>query len=113
MYSQCKEEINIVKETCDRILRSNKKVKMKYKFSSLTKLLNSPYYRALKIWNTLPDYIQNCKGKLTLKNKCESGQNHIHERNIILKWKIYLHNLSTCLCVCVDIFEIYYIDVVF
>ena len=58
--TQCKDEFNVVQDTGD-FLRSNKKVKMKYKFSRLAKLYNSPYYKGVKLWNILPDYIQNCK----------------------------------------------------
>ena len=67
MYGQSKIDINITSETCDRILRSTKKVKMKYKFSTLTKLHNSPYYRGVKLWNILPEHIQNCATKSEFK----------------------------------------------
>ena len=67
MYGQSKNEINIVHETCDRILRSTIKVKMKYKFSRPTKLHNSPYYRGVMLWNKMPANIQTCKVKLEFK----------------------------------------------
>ena len=44
MYYQGMEEMNFVKTRCDRILRSNKKALMKYNFSNLTKLHESPFY---------------------------------------------------------------------
>ena len=69
MYAQSINEIDTVHETCDRILRSTKKVKMKYKFSRLTKLHNSPYYRGVKLWNKLPANIQSCKVKLEFKKR--------------------------------------------
>ena len=69
MYHQSKAEINLVDEKCDRILRSNRKVKMKYKFSNLTKLHNSPYYRGIKLWNNLPEEIQQCRVKSEFKKR--------------------------------------------
>ena len=69
MYGQSKEEINLVKNSCDRILRSDNKTTMKYNFSNLTKLHNSPYYRGVKLWNTLPAEVQNCKVRLEFKKE--------------------------------------------
>ena len=74
MYGQSKCDINIVSERCDRILRSRKKVKMKYEFSSLTKLHNCPYYRGVKMWNSLPEHIQKCKTKSEFKNLVKKWQ---------------------------------------
>ena len=54
MYYQSKTAINVIEENCGRILRSNNKIDMKYKFSNLTKLNNSPYFRGVKLWNKLP-----------------------------------------------------------
>ena len=79
MYDQSKDEIDIVSSNCDRILRSRKKVNMKYAFSNLTKLHNSPFYRGVKLWNDLPSEIQNCqtrtKFKKSLKKKCVKTNN--------------------------------------
>ena len=61
MYYQGMEEMNFVKTRCDRILRSNKKALMKYNFSNLTKLHESPFYRGVKLWNKLPENVQKCK----------------------------------------------------
>ena len=69
MYGQSKEEINLVKNNCDRILRSDNKTGMKYNFSSLTKLHNSPYYRGVKLWNTLPAHIQRCNVRYEFKKE--------------------------------------------
>ena len=69
MFHQSKLEINHVTERSDRILRSSKKVKMKYKQSSLSKLHNSPYYRGVKLWNSLPIKIQKCTIKSEFKNQ--------------------------------------------
>ena len=61
MYGQSKKETNLVNNRCDRILRSDNKSNMKYNFSSLTKLHNSPYYRGVKLWNNLLAIVQKCK----------------------------------------------------
>ena len=49
MYNQSTYEMNMVRTKCDGILRSNKKVLLKYTFSNLTKLHKSPFYRGVKI----------------------------------------------------------------
>ena len=67
MYYQSKVEINIVKNKCDRSLRSNKNIRLKSKFSNLTKLHTSPFYRGVKIWNGLPENIQKCTIKSEFK----------------------------------------------
>ena len=67
MFLQSKDEINIVNSKCDRILRSNRKKMLKYDFSNLTKLHNSPYYRGVKVWNKLPHELQSCKSKTEFK----------------------------------------------
>ena len=69
MYGQSKCEINLATKSCDRILRSDKKTTMKYKFSHLTKLHNSPYYRGVKLWNSLPAEIQKCGDKGEFKKR--------------------------------------------
>ena len=61
MYHQSKDDINKVVVSNSRILRSNKKLLLAYKFSNLSKLHNSPFYRGVKIWNNLPYETQNCK----------------------------------------------------
>ena len=63
MFHQSKDKVNQVKIKGDRILRSNKKVKLKCDFSNLTKLHNSPFYRGIKAWNELPYEIQTCEQK--------------------------------------------------
>ena len=74
MYDQSKMEINVTLELSDRILRSTKKVKMKYTFSNLTKLHNSPYYRGVKLWNSLPVHIQKCSLKSEFKKLLQNYQ---------------------------------------
>ena len=42
-------------------LRSKKKIHMKKDFTSKTKILNSPLYRGIKLWDSLPGDIQKEK----------------------------------------------------
>ena len=48
-------------------LRSSKAVKMNHKFTRLTKIQKSPYYRGLALWDKLPQEIQNDKSKTEFK----------------------------------------------
>ena len=72
MYGQSKEEMNLAQKSCDRILRSNNKTTMKYEFSNLTKLHKSPYYRGVKLWNTLPAETQKCNIKREFKKQMQN-----------------------------------------
>ena len=67
MYAQSKEEINVATSKCDRMLRSSKKINMRYKFSDLTKVHNSPFYTVVKLWNELLSDIQKCASKQEFK----------------------------------------------
>ena len=67
MFTQSKEEINRVNRKSDTILSSNLKMLLKYKFSNLTNLHNSPFYRGVKLWNKLPDKIQKFTEKSEFK----------------------------------------------
>ena len=70
-----KEKLNMVVQIESMYKKANKKlgimsrvfgfisVKMKYNFSNLTKLHNSPFYRGVKLWNKLPEKIQKCNVK--------------------------------------------------
>ena len=67
MFFQSKDDINRIYNKCERVLRSSKRINLKYKFSHLTKIHNSPFYRGVKLWNGLPVEIQNCKVKSEFK----------------------------------------------
>ena len=60
MFLQSKNEINKVNTKSDRILRSDKKLNLKTKFSNLSKLHNSPFYRGVRLWNRLSCEMQKC-----------------------------------------------------
>ena len=51
----------------DRILRSDKKLNLKTKFSNLSKLHNSPFYHGVRLWNGLPCNAQKCEHSGELK----------------------------------------------
>ena len=50
-------------------IRSKQKVHMKKDFTSKTKVLNSPLYRGLKLWDTLPSVMQKEKDNRIFKKK--------------------------------------------
>ena len=58
MYINSKDINNIKNWTHNINLRSTKTVKMKEDFSGLTKLHRSPYYRGIKLWESLPETVQ-------------------------------------------------------
>ena len=69
MYTESKIPSNIEESRDYMILRSTKKVKMKSDFTKLTKIQRSPYYRGLKLWNSLPKNVQKEESKSKFKFK--------------------------------------------
>ena len=69
MYSQSKVDDNVQGQTDYMALRSSTKVKLKSDFTKLTKIQRSPYYRGLKLWDSLPEYMQKESCKLRFKNE--------------------------------------------
>ena len=69
MYTESKIPSNIEESKDYMILRSTKKVKMKSDFTKLTKIQRSPYYRGLKLWNSLPENVQKEESKSKFKFK--------------------------------------------
>ena len=69
MYTESKIPSNIEESRDYMILRSTKKVKMKSDFTKLTKIQRSPYYRGLKLWNSLPENVQKEESKSKFKFK--------------------------------------------
>ena len=70
MYTQSLEGNNIQQECETNMkLRSANKVKMKSDFTSKTRVFNSPFYRRLKLWDSLPVQIQKEKDKYKFKKK--------------------------------------------
>ena len=61
---------NLEIDTVTINLRSKKKVHMKKDFTSKTKVLNSPLYRGLKFWDSLPSTGMN--------SRWQSGQHRVY-----------------------------------
>ena len=67
IYRESKDIQNINHDRPSIELRSTTKVKMKQKFTSLTKIQSSPLYRGIKLWDTLPTNLQKEKDFITFK----------------------------------------------
>ena len=50
-------------------LRSKPKVKLKSKFTSITKVYNSPLYRGMRLWDQLPRDLQREKNNVKFKTE--------------------------------------------
>ena len=69
MFIESKSETNIDVYHPQMVLRSTLNVKMKHKFTRLTKVLRSPHYRGLELWDQLPAEIQNIDNRMTFKER--------------------------------------------
>ena len=69
MYTFSSDINNLKTVSMDRELRSATKVKIKNDFTSETKVFNSPLYRGIRLWDTLPTDLQSEKDKYVFKNK--------------------------------------------
>ena len=69
MYHQSLNIDNLRKVTTDKNLRSKKKVKLDNNFTNKTKVFNSPLYRGIRLWDTLPMEIQKETDKYSFKKK--------------------------------------------
>ena len=65
--SKNNENVNLVRPKID--LRSKSKVKMKNKFTSITKVYNSPLYRSMRLWDELPVTLQKEENKMKFKTE--------------------------------------------
>ena len=69
MISESKQDTNIdVTRPC-MTLRSSNNVKMKHKFTRLSKIQKSPYYRGLSLWGKLPLEMQHIDTKKEFKDR--------------------------------------------
>ena len=69
MYSQSKIALNLKDCTAKMKQRSANKVKLKNDFTSKTRIYNSPLYRGMGLWDSLPSDLQNEKDKYVFKKK--------------------------------------------
>ena len=67
MYTESKLERNIDMYGPQRQLRSSGNVKMK--FTRLTKIQKSPYYRGLSLWDGLPKELQLVESRQVFKER--------------------------------------------
>ena len=63
MYGESKNIGNIDMYRPAMVLRSNNTIKMHHKFTKITKIQKSPYYRGLALWDKLPKEYQTLKTK--------------------------------------------------
>ena len=66
-HSKCLENIDNVRPKME--LRSKNKVKIKNKFTGISRVFNSPLYRGLRIWETLPSDVQKEENKQKFKTE--------------------------------------------
>ena len=72
MYSQSSCSKNLKPDTVKINLRSKKKIHIKKDFTSKTKILNSPYYRGIKLWDSLPSDMQKEKDFRAFKKRLKA-----------------------------------------
>ena len=68
MFGQSLNTDNIDYYRPERILRSRHKIKLKVKFTRITKIQKSPFYRGISLWNTLPQSLQFEQNKVRFKS---------------------------------------------
>ena len=69
VYKTSKDKNNIDNVRPCIELRSKTKVKLKSKFTSITKVYNSPYYRGLQLWDQLPPSLQMEENNIRFKTE--------------------------------------------
>ena len=67
VHKTSKDKVNIDISRRPRDLRSKPKVKLKNKFTSITKVYNSPLYRGIRLWDQLPPNLQTEKNNIRFK----------------------------------------------
>ena len=68
MFGQSRNMENIDTYRPERILRRRFKIKLKSKFTRITKIQKSPFYRGISLWDALPQNIQREQSKIAFKN---------------------------------------------
>ena len=69
MFVESKAEVIIDVYRPQRVLRSTANVKLKHRFTRLTKIQQSPYYGGLELWDKLPNELQSIDTRLSFKQK--------------------------------------------
>ena len=68
MYKESKEDTNIDIYRPEQVLHSTSHVKMKHKFTRITKIKKTTYYRGLVLWDNMPQNLQTIDSNLAFKN---------------------------------------------
>ena len=69
VHKTSKDKVNIDISRPPRDLRSKPKVKLKNKFTSITKVYNSPLYRGIRLWDQLPPNLQTEENNTRFKTE--------------------------------------------
>ena len=69
IYSQSTDVQNLKIDTVKTNLRSKNKVRLKNDFTSKTRVFNSPLYRGLRLWDSLPSDLQKEKDSRIFKKR--------------------------------------------
>ena len=69
MHTLSSDRDNLKTVSTGRDLRSTTKVKIKNDFTSKTKVFNSPLYRGIRLWDSLPSELQKEENKYIFKCK--------------------------------------------
>ena len=91
MFNESHNDDNIDYYRPERVLRSEDKVKIKSKFTRITKVQKSPFYRGVGLWNDLPMALQHKQSKPLFKKA-------INKLNLTLLW---LWNIDSPLPLCI------------
>ena len=67
VHKTSKDKVNIDISRPPRDLRSKTKVKLKNKFTSITKVYNSPLYRGIRLWDQLPPNLESEENNIRFK----------------------------------------------
>ena len=69
VHKTSKDKVNVENSRPNIDLRSKPKVKLKSKFTSITKVYNSPLYRGIRLWDQLPLNLQKEENNIKFKNE--------------------------------------------
>ena len=69
VHKTSKVKVNVENSRPNIDLRSKPKVKLKSKFTSITKVYNSPLYRGIRLWDQLPPNLQKEENNIKFKNE--------------------------------------------
>ena len=69
MHTLSSDSENLKTVSIERDLRSTTKVKLKNDFTSKTKVFNSPLYRGIRLWDSLPSNLQKERNKYIFKHR--------------------------------------------